>query len=147
MGGTFPSEHLQAIIARPQLAAGLQKLVLGDSDTGYGAYLSDAVVQTLVAATPNLRVLSLDACTQLSDTTLIVILTHCPLLERLAITGNDKVRGRLSGKGLKDLKAQPTIGLALKELVLYDQYVPEKECKALTKARKGLAVKTGESTG
>lgn len=127
----------------------LEKLSLGDSDTGNGGRLSDDVVQSLVAAAPNLRVLSLDACTQLTDATLIAALTQCPRLELLAITGNDKVGGRITRQALKTLKDQPTLGPALKELVLYDQRGDglDNAAQTLTAAPSSFAVKTGETLG
>lgn len=145
------SEHLRAIVARPQLVSGLQKLALGDSTTGHGSSLSDAAVQSLINAAPHLRDLSLEGCTRLSDVTLLYALNNCFHLERLVITGNDHVRGRITSKCIKDLAARPDVGPSLKELVLYNQGfvldTMEQEAKALSVARKGLAVMTGETLG
>ncbi|KAG5645747.1 hypothetical protein DXG03_005284 [Asterophora parasitica] len=75
----------------------------------------------------------------------------CPALELLQITGNDKVKGRIGGPALEELKATPALAPNLKELVLYDQnsYAKnfEKALKGLSKERKTLAIKTGDSLG
>ncbi|KAJ6567289.1 hypothetical protein DFH09DRAFT_456838 [Mycena vulgaris] len=113
-------EHILAIANNTPLATALNSLSLGDSDTGNGFHLSDAAVQTLICAAPNLRVLSLDACTKLTDATLLMALDRCPRLELLRLTGNDKVKGSLTAKCLKDIKTQTSLAPALKELVLYD---------------------------
>ncbi|KAI0317885.1 hypothetical protein OF83DRAFT_91572 [Amylostereum chailletii] len=141
-------EHLLAIAQRPQLAAGLEVLSLGDSDTGCGGQLSDDGVRTLLNAAPNLRSLSLDACTHLTPATLFCALESCPRLEHLRITGHDKSSGQINAKALKDLKAKPEVGTALRELVLYDQFLgDDRAIVALTKARKKLTVRTGETSG
>ncbi|KAI0311836.1 hypothetical protein OF83DRAFT_1087430 [Amylostereum chailletii] len=142
------NDHLLAIAQRPLLAAGLEVLSLGDSDTGCGGQLSDDGVQTLLKATPNLRSLSLDACTQLTPSTLFCALESCPRLEHLRITGHDKGSGRINAKAMKDLKAKPEVGTSLRELVLYDQHLGDDNAViALTKARKKLTVRTGETMG
>ncbi|KAJ7705499.1 hypothetical protein B0H17DRAFT_1126315 [Mycena rosella] len=141
-------EHMRTIASNTQLATGLESLSLGDSDTGNGYHLSDAAVQALICAVPNLRVLSLDACTQLTDATLMMALARCPRLELVRLTGNDKVRGKVTPQCLKDIKTQASLAPALKELVLYNQtYELDKEAKALTATRSGLALKTGETLG
>ena len=125
-------------------------LSLGDEDTGNGTNLTDAGVLRLVSVTPNLRVLWLSSCLSLTDATLVNVLTHCPRLEALRITGHDKGFGRITHKGLKTLRERKDIGSTLKQLVLLSQSMHnswEKEAKALSKAKKGLAVTTGMYPG
>lgn len=111
---SLASEHIRAVVARPHLALNLQKISLGDSDTGNGASLTDSAVQSLLLATPNLRVLALNACTRLTDTTLFSAVANCPNLEYLAITGNDKIPGRITPGALKYLTT-----------ATYDYKIPE----------------------
>jgi hypothetical protein len=59
--------HLAAICCRPDLASSLVSLSLGDSDSGNGAGLTDHGVIVLVRACPNLRELTLNAATKLTD--------------------------------------------------------------------------------
>ncbi|KAF8076002.1 hypothetical protein FPV67DRAFT_1470004 [Lyophyllum atratum] len=137
-GANFPvkDEHLACISSRPALATSLKFLSLGDSDTGNGYHVSDAAVIALASACPNLRVLMLDAVTSVSDAALLACVQACHYLERLRITGNDKVKGKVKGASLEQLKASPDLAPNLKELVLYDQdqYSKkfEKAIKALT---------------
>ncbi|KAF9265317.1 hypothetical protein L218DRAFT_986488 [Marasmius fiardii PR-910] len=120
---------------------------LGDSDTGNGARLTDAAVQSFVSQTPNLVSLSLDACTHLSNATLIRALEFCPRLQHLRLTGNDKVKGNITDLGLKLLREREDLGVDLKELVLYDQGLGHKSIQDLAKAKKGLIVREGETLG
>ncbi|KZV70978.1 hypothetical protein PENSPDRAFT_651015, partial [Peniophora sp. CONT] len=125
-------------------------LSLGDEDTGNGTLLTDDAILRLAPATPNLRVLRLSSCTQLTDATLINVAEHCPRLESLRISAHDKATGKITQKGLKTLRERPEIGNALKEIVLLSQAVSlkgEKEAKALSKAKKGLAVTLGTCPG
>ncbi|KAG5654639.1 hypothetical protein H0H81_009887 [Sphagnurus paluster] len=152
-GANFPvkDEHLAEIYSRPALAASLKALSLGDSDTGNGYYITDAAVIALASACPNLRVLSLDAVTNVTDAALIACCQACPALEMLRITGNDKVKGDIKGTSLEQLKASPNWAPNLKELALYyqDEYGTKfkKALKALSKERKNLAIQTGETLG
>lgn len=124
---------------------------LGDEDSGNGTMLTDVGILKLVSATPNLRVLQLSSCLNLTDATLVNVLTHCPRLESLRISAHDKGYGKITHKGLKSLRERPEIGSALKQLVLLSQSISdttgEKEAKALTKAKKGLAVTIGDIPG
>lgn len=143
--------HLDAIRSRPALAASLQSLSLGDSDTGNGFYLSDQAVINFANACTNLVICQLDATTKLTDAALIAICQSCTSLETLQITGNDKSRGSLRGEGFTFLAENPTIAPNLKQLVLLDQNTDEKKCKQALKQlsvkRESLAIHTGETLG
>ncbi|KAF5387790.1 hypothetical protein D9615_000048 [Tricholomella constricta] len=152
-GVYFPvkDEHLHSIASRPALAASLKEVSLGDSDTGNGFHITDAAVIALVSACPRLRVLRLDAVTKVTDAALIACCQTCPALELLRITGNDKVKGSIKGTALVQLKDSPNFAPNLKELALYDQSSYdskfEKALKALSRERKTLAIKTGNTVG
>lgn len=139
--------HLDAIRSRPALAARLKALVLGDSDNGYGTYISDQTIMALANACPNLVYINLESVNRLTDDALIAICQACPLLESLRITGHDKSRGSIEGEGLKFLTENPTVAPNLKDLNLMDQRVNEKVLKLLSKTRKTLAIASGESLG
>ncbi|ESK85348.1 hypothetical protein Moror_5975 [Moniliophthora roreri MCA 2997] len=120
------STHLQAIAARPALAASLLVLTLGDSDTGSGYLLNN---RRWCSSIPLFN-------------------TQPPLPKAQRITGNDKVPGRIDSKALKTIRERPDLGANLKELVLYDQHINgDKETKATTKARKRLVIRVGETLG
>ena len=101
----------------------------------------------LVGACPNLLVLSLDATTSLTDTALRGICESCPNLQSLRITGHDRHHGGIQGSSLKFLADHPEVAPGLRELVLYDQSESkiEKPMTALSKKRKTLAIKTGDT--
>lgn len=142
--------HLDAIRSRPTLAASLKCLTLGDSDTGYGAHISDNGVTALANACPNLVAVRLEAATRITDNALIALCSACPLLESLHISGNDKVHGNIRGPGLVFLEDNPAVAPNLKDLVLQGQDRGGKLAKAikqLSKTRKTLAITTGETLG
>ncbi|KAL0569290.1 hypothetical protein V5O48_012677 [Marasmius crinis-equi] len=141
--------HLQTMSAIPGLMNTLEVLSLGDSDTGNGAYLTDAGVQLFLSQSPHLISLTLDACTRLKNATLIHALESCPRLQHLRITGNDKVKGGITDAVFKTLRERADLGTNLKELVLYDQSVDpfRKDFKAFSKARKELTIREGETLG
>jgi hypothetical protein len=138
--------HLAAICCRPDLASSLVSLSLGDSDSGNGAGLTDHGVIVLVRACRNLRQLTLDAATKLTDEAFIAICEACLSIESLGITGNDKVKGRLTSASLKKLIDCPDLAPKLKRLVLWDQN-DMAEVKVLSSARLELAIETGETLG
>jgi hypothetical protein len=138
--------HLAAICCRPDLASSLLSLSLGDSDSGNGAGLTDHGVIVLVQACPNLRELTLSAATKLTDEAFLAICKACPSIESLCITGNDKVKGRLTSASLKKLMDSPDLVPKLKRLVLWDQNYME-DVKVLSSARLELAIETGETLG
>ncbi|KAG6918237.1 hypothetical protein DXG01_015830 [Tephrocybe rancida] len=146
-GGDFSvkDEHLLAIAVRPALGASLKSLSLGDADTGTGGSITNAGVVSLVTACPHLRVLTLDAAIKINDATLLKCCEACPSLERLRITGHDRVTGAVTGTSLKKLKTSQELAPQLKELVLYDQ--SENGVEALSKARRTLAIKVGRTMG
>ncbi|KAL0059503.1 Homeobox protein tos8 [Marasmius tenuissimus] len=141
--------HLQTMSSIPTLMSTLQVLSLGDSDTGKGAWLTDAGVQSFLSQAPNLISLTLDACRDLTDATLIHALESCPRLQLLQITGNDKVQGKITDSVFRTIRERQNIGVNLRELVLYDQPVSpySKDFKDLSNARKDLTVREGETLG
>ena len=134
-------------MARPALMASLEWLELGDSDTGHGSTLTNQTMQLFVAAAPQLRVLMLDACTRLDDATLVRAFECCPRLERVRLNGHDSAEGSVHGRALMQLKDRSELAPALKEVTLIDQAIKSADAKAVTAARRGLAVRTGNSIG
>ncbi|KAL0569291.1 hypothetical protein V5O48_012678 [Marasmius crinis-equi] len=141
--------HLEMMSAIPGLMNTLEVLSLGDSDTGNGYFLTDAGVQSFLSRAPNLISLTLDACTQLTDATLIHALESCPLLRLVQITGNDKREGQITDAVFKTLREKENLGANLKVLAFYDQaiYSSSEESKMFTKARKEVTIRMGETLG
>lgn len=145
------SSHLLDLLSRhPTLLASLEAFQLGDSETGNGGTLSDRAVQSFLSATPNLRVLRLDACTALTDSTLIWAFQRCPRLEQVRLTGTDGRKGSIRGAAFQDLNADPELCPGLKGLVLYDQEqftYDRRDLIALSRTREELAIKVGDTVG
>lgn len=129
----------------------LEYLALGDSDTGNGVYVKDKGITALVAACPNLRVLMLNSATSVSDKAFVTTLEAAPKLEKLWITGHDRSHGNITKKSMKALKDRDELGHSLRELGLYDQDgaigFGDKGTMQLSKKRKTLAIKTGDTVG
>ena len=136
-------EHLLAIAQAfgPQLKV----LEVGDSDTGYGSYFSSQAVQQFVRACPNLTKLHLESATQVDDKAFSAICSSCLQLQDLAVTGNDKVSGKLKSASVKLL----TEGKLpeLRQLYITDQNgITYNAVEKLTKARgRRLRVQAGET--
>lgn len=78
---------------------------------------------------------------------LLAFTTNCVHIKRIAISGHDKCKGRVTSVGLKALQKDKRIAKELVCLDLMDKRVGAKECSALSKARKGLAIRMGETAG
>ena len=95
-------------------------LELGSSNTGAGVWLSDAAVHHIANNCPNLRKLRLESVTGVTDNAVIDVMTKCPLLEELEVSGHDRSSGSLTDdciKRLFDLSVLPD----LKGLIITDQ--------------------------
>ena len=141
----FHSRHLQEIAARPVLMENLQSFHVGDSETGNGGHLTEGAVQAFLCQAQKLRMLTLDACNALTDATLIKALESCPRLESVRVTGHDKSNGRVRGAVLTALRKRKTLARNLKELVLIDQDIKDKDALSTTKVRRELAIVLGNS--
>ncbi|XP_031562881.1 uncharacterized protein LOC116298524 [Actinia tenebrosa] len=95
-------------------------LELGSSDSGCGSYLTDTSVQHLASHCPNLRKLRLESATRVTDKAMIDIMTKCPLLEELHVSGNDKSSGKLTDKTMKLLFEKDVLP-NLKQICVTDQ--------------------------
>jgi hypothetical protein len=91
----------------------------------------------------------LEACRQLTDDALLALATHCKEIVFIEISGHDKGNGKITKEGLKALQKDKKIVGSLKRLNLMDQGYGGmgKACKALSKAKKGLAVVEGSTDG
>lgn len=141
----FSSTHLDAIISKgPSLCLSLQYFESGNDDTGKGYKLNDAAVIRLASAAPNLVHVSLSGSTGLTDASLLALLNHCPQVRYIAITGNDRVTGKIKGPALNTLRERPELGKTLDTLCLTDQsYECNTAVKKLSAARKKLAIEVG----
>lgn len=102
----------------------------------------------LAAACPNLVHVSLEASTDLTDSSLLALVTKCPDLQYVHISGNDKVRGRVEGPALEEIGEDASLGKKLQKLRLTDQGRYDgkfsKMVKSLSAKRKKLAIEVGE---
>ena len=93
----------------------------GNSDNGYGGFLTDDAVAQLTTPCPNLKNVFFDAATQLTDTALFALVTNCKDIDHIGITGHNKGTGKVTYIGLKTLQEDKTLGPKLKHLNLTDQ--------------------------
>ena len=84
----------------------------------------------------------------MTDESILAFFRRCPKLSEISISGNDKVKGKITGKtALTELKKDKALAKQLRVLGLVDQmWLDTKVLKALSKARKGLTIKEGESS-
>lgn len=140
------------LAAHLEVCGALEYLDLGDSDTGNGVWVTDKGVTALAAACPNLVVLKLNACTNVTQKAAVSIAEACPKLEKLWITGHDKSRGAIKPKALlKVLGDRQELVPNLRELGLYDQNGDlgmggDSAISKLSKKRGRLAIMSGETT-
>jgi hypothetical protein len=122
----------------------------GDAETGKGSGISHAVVTRFAEACPNIVHISLDGATNLTDESLLAILTNCPNLRYVQFSGNDKVHGRLRGPALDALRNRPEIGKHLIKMRLTDQREFDKQfdaaVRSLSAARRSLAIEVGNTS-
>ncbi|CAD6577566.1 MAG: hypothetical protein ASARMPREDX12_008398 [Alectoria sarmentosa] len=102
----------------------------------------------LAAACPDLIHVSLEASKRLTDSSLLALVTKCPDLQYIEISGNDKVSGDVEGPALEELREDASLGKKLQKLRLTDQRLHaekfSKMFKSLSAKRKKLAIEVGE---
>lgn len=91
--------------------------------------------------------MSLKAATGLKDPSLLALVTKCPHLQYIQISGNDKVHGSVKGSALEAMREDASLGSQLQKLHLTDQdpYDEKKMLKSLSAKRKKLAIEVGET--
>ena len=144
------SAHIEQLaIKRPSLCARLQRFSAGDSDTGHGGSVTnEAAFTKFIERCPSLKVVRLEAFTRLTDKTLLAILQTCKGIEKIHLSGNDKIPGGLKGTALQTLGDQPSLAPSLRCLELWDQpYELRKIIKVVSKARPNLWIHTGDTLG
>ena len=146
---TRHSSHIDAIVAAgPAYCHSLRHFACGDTDSGCGAALTDASIIRLAGACSSLTHVSLEASTSLTDSCLLALVTNCPDLEYVQVSGNDKVRGNVNGTALEKIDDDASLGKKLQKLRLTDQggYGGKfsKIVKSLSAKRKKLAIEVGE---
>ena len=144
------SAHIEQLaIKRPSLCARLQRFSAGDSDTGHGGSVTnEAAFIKFIERCPSLKVVRLEELARLTDKTLLTILRTCKGIEKIHLSGNDKIPGGLKGTALQALVDQPSSGSFLRCLELWDQpYELTKIVKSVSKARPNLWIHTGDTSG
>ncbi|XP_068675364.1 uncharacterized protein [Montipora foliosa] len=120
-------------------------LELGSSNTGAGVWLSDGAVQHIANYCPNLRKLRLESVTGVTDNAVNDVMTKCPLLEELEVSGHDRSSGSLTDECIKrlfDLSVLPS----LKGLIITDQMrVHHDVVYRLRRCRPNLKIIAGET--
>ena len=144
----MPSHHLDLVVdAGADFCNKLEEISCGDKSTGFGSQLSDAAVSRLAAACPNLRKVYLTSAVQLTDWALGSLLWYCPNIHTLSITGNDKVKGKIEGICLLNLKKSKEQAQHLRKLELVDQQRLDKRVlKCVSTARKQLIISEGDTS-
>lgn len=134
--------------AGPAYCHSLRHFECGDTDSGYGASLTDASITRLAGACRSLTHVSLEASTGLTDSSLLALVTECPDLQYVQISGNDKVPGRVKGPALEKIGEDTSLGKKLQKLRLTDQGRYDgkfsKMVKSLSAKRKKLPIEVGE---
>ena len=116
------SAHLSSIISTGlSLCHSLLDFRAGDAETGKGIGISDAVVRRFAEAWPNIAHISLDGAINLTDESLLAILTNLPSLRYVQFSGNDKVHGRIRGPAVDALRNRSEIGKYLIKMRLNDR--------------------------
>ncbi|KAL7815656.1 hypothetical protein V8C26DRAFT_402304 [Trichoderma gracile] len=142
--------HIDALIeAGTDVCHSLRIFSAGDAETGQGREVTDAAIDRLAKACPNLIHVSLDGAVQLTDKSLLSLFTNCPNLVFVQVSGNDNSPGRVNGTALRKLKDSPTLAPKLIELKLSDQCEIDERLeaamKALSAARKDLLIQAGNT--
>jgi len=139
--------HIDALAnAELGFRSSLLNLSCGNSDNGYGGSLTTEAVVRLASACPNLVSVQLEAARNLDDTALLAIAENCKDVVFIGISGHDRGLGKISDTALKTLKGEKKVATKLRYLYIVDQPV-SKACKALSKARKALAIIEGRTEG
>lgn len=125
-------------------AVGLELIVLEAGDSETGCRLDTWGAAVIADHCPRLQKLHLESCT-FSDQDLIKIGYCCPRIRYLSINGNNKSSGNIKDKFLKNFKEDRSFLKKLKILSLYDQSNDFTQLEKMSKARRSVMVKTGES--
>lgn len=127
----------------------LRSFSAGDAETGKGYDLTDAAIDRLAKACPNLVHVSLDGAVQLTDKSLLSLFENCPNLAFVQVSGNDNSPGRVKGTSLRKLKDNSAMAPKPVELKLSDQCEIDERLeaamKALSAARKDLLIQAGNT--
>ena len=123
---------------------GLELIVIeaGDSDTGCG--LDSWAAPIIAEYCPRLQKLSLESC-RFSDEDLIRVGYCCPRIRYLRVTGNNKCPGNLKDKFLKNFKEDRSFLKKLRILDFTDQMCDFTQVERMSKARKSVLVRNGDS--
>ncbi|KAL6859355.1 hypothetical protein J3F83DRAFT_345262 [Trichoderma novae-zelandiae] len=142
--------HIDALISvGAEFCQSLRSFSAGDAETGKGYDLTDAAIDRLAKACPNLVHVSLDGAVQLTDKSLLSLFANCPNLVFVHLSGNDNRPGEVKGAALRKLKDSPAMAPKLVELKLSDQSEAEAglqaAMKALSAKRKDLLIQAGNT--
>jgi len=123
---------------------GLELIVLeaGDSDTGCG--LDSGAAAVIAGHCPRLQKLGLES-SRFNDDDLIRVGYCCPRIRYLRVTGNNKCSGNVKDKFLKTFKEDRSFLKKLKVLDLTDQTCDFTQVEKMSKCRKSVLVRNGDS--
>jgi hypothetical protein len=107
--------------------------------------ISDNAIANLTRAVPSLRDFSFLEAVSLSDAAIISLVKNCPNIERIHISGNARLMGLVTCRGLADVLQNLTIAKQLRYLELWDQHFHFPSVKKLVRVRKKLAIETAIS--
>jgi len=114
---THRSTHLRDIANAPEaFREKLEKIRLGARLGRLDMPISDEAVAHLARACPNLKNLHLDGAVLITGTCIPSVLTSCPDLTSLSITGHDRRLGSLDLDHLTPLAEDPVISVSAPKL-------------------------------
>eukprot|EP00092_Neocalanus_flemingeri_P038352 GFUD01041755.1.p1 GENE.GFUD01041755.1~~GFUD01041755.1.p1 ORF type:complete len:471 (+),score=129.63 GFUD01041755.1:46-1458(+) len=123
---------------------GQDLLVLEVGDSGTGSRVDSSAAEMIAKHCPGLQKLSLESCS-FNDQEAIRVGYGCPRLRYLKISGHDKVTGNIKDRFLVKIKEERSFLKKLKVLDIVDQDYDLTKLEKMSKSRRGLVVRSGES--
>ncbi|KAJ6257458.1 hypothetical protein Dda_7243 [Drechslerella dactyloides] len=135
-GKVFDSQ-LQNISSHDSLARSLSFLSVTDAS----GLTDEAIIDFSIKCNP--KVIILGGAIQITDAGFLSLALNCKNLEYLEVTGYGNKTGRLTGSCLRMLTESPTVGKALKEIVVKHHSISSQVALELSLSRRSLAITIG----
>eukprot|EP01084_Bolivina_argentea_P318921 553183_1 len=127
----------------------INTFIIGDEECGYPAhYLNSDQWCYIFSKCPNLVKIELESTYNANDNVFDAIVKYCPNIQKLKITGNDKISGELTNKSILKLANNVNCLSKLTKLIVNDQWeIGFEYIQKLNKKRPLIKVIAGESDG